>query len=225
LISFLIPFRSNDPHRKRSFKYIYEYLVREWPDDEVLVANNPDEDFRIARSRNMAASAATGDVLVFVDADTWTPRDQMQEAIDYVFRTEAWALPYDTYFSLTEEATEDFYSGQFQLEFEYAFPTRENPDPAVAGAVAVSRLAFETVHGYDDRYIGWGEEDRAFVYALETLAPQGVRICGAVYHLWHPAPEEARFGQPFFNHNRSLCNRYRSALGNPQEMGALVAEH
>jgi glycosyltransferase involved in cell wall biosynthesis len=236
LISFLIPFRSDDPHRLRSFKYVHDRLVEGWPDDEILVANNSDADFRISKSRNLAARAAKGDTFVFIDADSWVPKSQIERAIEITGST-GWCLPYDYYYALTEMGTEtfyglaaeeadDYYGDRFAgLEYGYAHPSAPNPEPAVAGNLVMSRSAYETVHGYDERFIGWGEEDRAIVLALETLVTSQVRVRGSCFHLWHPAPEENRFGQPFFSHNRALCNRYRQVRGNRLGMGGLVAEH
>jgi predicted glycosyltransferase involved in capsule biosynthesis len=110
------------------------------------------------------------------------------------------------------------------LDHDYLFPSEDHPEPSVGGCIVVSRKAFDYVKGYDDRFIGWGEEDRAFEMSLATLVHPAIRLAGPIYHLWHPWKEEECFGQPNFMDNRLLCNRYREAINNPDLMGSLIDE-
>jgi hypothetical protein len=228
VISFLIPYRAENAYRSTSLDYVRGQLLQGWEpgEIEVLIEDSPTENFNRSAARNAAAKKAQGDVLVFVDADSCVPLRQMKIAFDLLGKVGAqWVLPYDRYYSLTEGGTKAHMLGDTPAEYEHCFPSVETPEPAVGGGIVVSRVAFEVVHGYDERFIGWGEEDRAFYMALETLAPHWTRIQGPLYHLWHPADESVRFEQPHFEDNRRLCNRYRCAVGNKPLMAALVAEH
>jgi predicted glycosyltransferase involved in capsule biosynthesis len=168
-------------------------------------------------------------VFVFTDADSYVPAAQINHAIQMMEKSEngcVWLFPYDEYCSLTEDASQRFMEGARQeLDCEYIFPSVSHPEAAVGGCVIVSRKAFETVGGYDERFIGWGEEDRAFEMALHTLVHPQVRLVGRLFHLWHPWREEECFGQPHFGVNRILCNRYREACENPQMMRQIVDAH
>jgi predicted glycosyltransferase involved in capsule biosynthesis len=225
VISFLIPFRSDEPHRVESLDYIHQHLAHSFPDDEVITLTNGGE-FNRSVARNMAAMAARSDTLVFVDADSYVPMPQLKTAISMVEDGERqWVFPYDSYNSLTEGSSVVFRRGvRSGLLCEYIFPSEEYPEPAVGGCIVVSRKAFETVGGYDERFIGWGEEDRAFQMSLHTLVEQIARVPGPLYHLWHLHPEEECFDQPHFMDNRRLCNRYREAYANPQMMQQIVSE-
>jgi len=232
VISFIIPFRSDGTkERERSFKYVHDALVSDWPDDEVIVVDSGDQIFNRSASRNEGAAQASGDVLVFQDADSWVLERQIKVVLSHVTSCKTWGLPwglpYDTYFSLSERGTEEFYEGFKSPHFDYVFP---GPDPidrpaSVGGCVVVHRTAFETVHGYDEEFQGWGYEDRAFALSLETLCHGLVRAYGNLYHLWHPEPEEQRFGQAWIEGNRAVYNAYVKASGNPEEMRALVEQH
>jgi hypothetical protein len=229
LISFLIPFRSEDKHRMHSFHWLCDLVVNDWPDSELFVAGNDGEPFNRSGSRNVAAQMCHGDILVFQDADSYVPVDQMEAAIGHLVDGSAsFVYPYTHYYSLTELGTAQFMSNPGALpqqeDIEYLFPSEETPEPSVGGCVIMTREAFEKVRGYDTRFMGWGEEDRAMAMALETLAGNGLRIMGPLMHLWHPHPESKCFGSPYFLDNRVLCNRYREAHQNTPAMLALVSE-
>lgn len=228
MISFIIPFRSNEPERIESFNLVYATLVTDFPDDEVIVADSSsytDGPFNRSQARNWGAEDAEGDVLVFVDADSYVPKDQLVRA---VAACPAWCFPYDQYFALSEKGTKEFYSGLVASpEYDYVFPGSDPLDRPASegGCVVVSRQAFAEVHGYDERFIGWGFEDRCFKIALETLCGPELRIPGPLWHLWHPEPEEQRFRQPHIGHNRDLYADYGAAKGYPEKMRALVGGH
>ncbi len=50
----------------------------------------------------------------------------------------------------------------------------------------MSRNTFIVAGGFDERFIGWGGDDDAFVHALETLCGNYIKLGREVFHLWHP---------------------------------------
>jgi glycosyltransferase involved in cell wall biosynthesis len=230
-ISFCIPYRGVNEFRRITFAYIQSKLAAEWPNEEVVVFDNGDEPlFSRSGSRNKAAAKARGDILVFLDADSYVSPTQVMSAIS-ASRITGWCFPYDTYYALTPGGTQRFIDGDYpfnEADVWAVFPDPLKPEerPAsVGGCVTVHREAFETVGGYDERFIGWSFEDRSFAYSLEAFYGATPRVKGPLYHLWHPAPEEECFGQPYMEANRALANRYRDAVGNQDLMHALVREH
>lgn len=223
-MSFLIPFRSDDKQRILTFDYIRECIGDDWPGCEIIVGDSPGE-FNRSAARNDAASRATGDILIFVDADTYVPKTQIYAAARRVVSS-AWAFPYDSYWAMTLGATERFIYGVNPTEgdAEYIFPSPETPAPSVGGCVVVRRDAFEAAGKWDERFIGWSFEDRAFAAALETIVGPEVRISGNIYHLWHSAPETERFGQPHMEHNRMLYHEYLACAANPARMAQYLNE-
>lgn len=229
MISFCIPYRPVDQYRKEAFDVVHRSLVYDWPDDEILISDSGDDPFSRSKSRNDAARSSTGDTLVFVDADSFVSKEQIQVAVTTA-TTFGWCFPYDRYYSLTPTGSDYFRSfGEVatihDVLFTFPGPDPVDRPPSVGGCVVVRRGAFEAVGGYDERFLGWSFEDRAFAYALEALYGRARRVSGALYHLWHPTPEELCFGQPHMEDNRALCRRYEEARTNPHQMSALVREH
>lgn len=230
MISFIIPFRSDGTReREYSFAFLTDWLEYEFDGEEIIIADQPGEVFSRAGSRNTGAEIATGDTLVFMDADSWVSAEQLWEGINVCGRTThaCWDFPYNVYYSLSRSGTEEFFDGDLNCDYEYVFPGADPVDrpPSVGGCVVVSRHAFDTVHGYDETFFGWGFEDRAFALSLETLCGPVIRVPGPLYHLWHPAPEEERFSQAHIEGNRVVYVAYQEAAGNPEMMCALVAQH
>jgi hypothetical protein len=64
---------------------------------------------------------------------------------------------------------------------------------SVSSAVAVRRELWESVGGFDEKFVGWGREDSAFQMSCEAEAGPFLRVSGSTFHLWHAhAPEGAR---------------------------------
>lgn len=234
MISFCIPFRTDNAHREASFQFVTQTLKKEWPDDEILIADSRDEPFSRSKSRNAAAAKATGSVLVFLDADSYVSLWQLRQAVSAVrpHRTRQWIFPYDIYYSLTAPGTLKWMTSSFldggidEHDCVHVFPGFDPfAHPAsVGGCVVASREAFERVGGYDERFVGWAFEDRAFAYALEAFYGPAPRVLGPLYHLWHPDVEADKFAHPHMEANRALCNRYEAARSDPQAMAQILFE-
>jgi glycosyltransferase involved in cell wall biosynthesis len=67
--------------------------------------------------------------------------------------------------------------------------------PKIWGAnFAVNRDVFEHVNGFDENYVGWGQEDSDLRDRLVKAAFRGVALhtSAIVYHLWHATDMDAR---------------------------------
>lgn len=115
---------------------------------------------------------------------------------------------------LSKRATERTLDGHLTLAGQVIL---EQP----LGIVAVSRSLLNEVGGFDERFVGWGGEDRAFQFACDTLAGPGERIDAMSYHLWHPsAPEKGR-GTLVRKRNIALAVRYKEAAGRRRATGPI----
>lgn len=230
MISVLIPWRTDDGQRDRVLDWILRRYALMWPEVQVVLGTNDDEPFNRSSARNNAAEQADGDVFVIADADTIVPDfgrlTWAAHAVDSGLAP--WIVPYaeNQYFNLSMGATESL------LGMEPDVPLAMNPRFAIAwehkitswaGALVLTRSAFEAVGGYDERFNGWGYEDNSFRYAMDTLVGPHERLDGAAWHLWHPIAEGTNFDQPHIKFNRELYERYTSAQGKPAYMRQVVA--
>lgn len=238
-VDFVIPFWGDDPYRTSSFKFLNSCLS-EWFSDLAVPAmcyTGPptwDRPYSRSEARNALAKHGDGEIIIFIDADSIPDPDALYESINHVMRTKSWIFPFKTYYNLTQLGSEDFkddppwktWRPEDGYEYEYVFP---GPDPvdrpeAVGGSLVIHRAAWEKTPGYDERFRGWGGEDRAFIMMLETLVGEGDRYPAPIYHLWHPAPESDRFDNANWDYNRQLLERYRQAHKLPSLMHALLKD-
>lgn len=164
--------------------------------------------------------AGAASVLVLADADSvlHNPAD-LTTAIARVVDGEPWAVPHHRVYRLNAKESQ-------RLADEPATAARlgwtcRPMYYAVAGGgiTVVSREAFETVRGIDARFLGWGGEDLAFGWALETLVGVGWRGQGQLVHLWHPHPAPNLRGSI---ESEALVATYRAAHGIARRMRAVV---
>jgi glycosyltransferase involved in cell wall biosynthesis len=188
-------------------------LVRAWAEQLPLRhVRQEDEGYRLARSRNLGAREAAGDVLVFVDGDV-VPRRHFVRALRRSV-VPGWFVAGKRLLlgrELTERALADrlpiqrWSFGHWALHHDQAGPLRaltardrRRPDreglpefvPHADGygfLLGVSRADFERVNGYDARFSGWGGEDVDMAVRLHRA---GLRCGwpgpqGTLLHLWH----------------------------------------
>lgn len=159
----------------------------------VTDGNSGHKDWRWSpgRARNFAVTQLpSAGVVVFNDADSICPPEQIRAAIMLASAQPGLVFAYDLYCRWTQQATEKWCAS--------ADPWNElgKPIPSLAfdgkpifnsgsmACVAISRACFEEVGGFDESYVGWGYEDLDFAWRCNKLWPNR-RVSGPVYHLWH----------------------------------------
>lgn len=223
-ISVLIPIRI---HTDKWKQRIYAWVVARWfllhPAYELITSDSDIKEFSRSNARNKALAKSTGNIIVVCDADTFCSDRFLLEAIRQVKQSNTWAFPYTRYYNLTKEKTESVLLGPSNADFvDDVKPEELEFDlESVGGMQVFNRDALLEVGGWDENFNGWGYEDNSFALAAETILGPASRAEGFVCHLWHPAPEESRFGQPAIEENRSRYMRYKSYRGDVDGMKRL----
>jgi predicted glycosyltransferase involved in capsule biosynthesis len=223
-VSLIVPWRGGDPDRERIWAWMRRYWVSHYPEFELIECDSGEEPFSRGNSRNVGVERSHGDVLVIADADTLVAH--VDEAVRIAERGE-WCLAYEQarYLALTQEATDAL------LKTDPTGPLREPIKSecreiitSYGGIQAMPRAAFDKVGGYCRGFVGYGGEDVAFMFAMDTLWSPHVRASGWAIAPKHPHPEEERFQSPYWPANDALCKRFEHAYRNPSAMRHLVDE-
>ena len=171
----------------------------------VVLVRQPDEGFRLAAARNLGVRTATGDVLVFLDADT-APEPGYVAAVT---RLPALAPEVVT---VGRRRHADFGGVPVDAPVEVAGPVAELPSPTwlddahrasrylldaddrsyrhVIGAVtACSRWLVEEVGGWDEGFTEYGGEDWEWVHRAWRGGAVLAHVRDAV--AWHDGPDWA----------------------------------
>jgi len=212
-ISILVPFHSNDPHNQRAknWAWLHRYWRKQLPGAEIIIGVDeeagPNTPFSKSCAINNAASRASGDIFVIVDADGYVPISTVLHCAEEIRKARClhkrlWFVPYRHFYRLTEAATEKVLRSD--PAHPYSFGKRPSEDDVLnmcdfngTSGSAVGHWygaliqilpaeAFEIVGGWDPRFRGWGGEDSSAMRATDTLYWPHKTIPGPVFHLWHP---------------------------------------
>ena len=167
-----------------------------------------------AHARNVAAAAATGDVLLFCDADDEVAEGWIDGLVPKLERHEAAASRHEIE-HLNGEQARRLHGDPAQ---QYGLCSYTNPpflDHAGGCGLGVRRHAFEELGGFDERYVAL--EDTDLCWRLQLAGHRLVFAPEAVVHVRFPATladafrQAARYGR----YNVYIYTRYR-ARGMPR---------
>jgi hypothetical protein len=215
-IPVLVPWRPDGAGRDS----IWQLLADEW-DRPVFTAPGPlDGPFNRSAALNEAARAAGAwSTAVIADADSWVPRQQLDGAIAIAERTQQLTIAHDLWLNVEADELDDWLTTR-----TLRWSAKRMAVPlGVSSMLVVPRSVWDAVGGFDERFCGWGWEDRAFARACEVLTGGVQRVHGAVHHLAHerPAAESMRMYDPQYAANRTLWLTYRRAATVRQMHAAL----
>ena len=176
----------------------------------------PDDGFRLARSRNLSSAKAFGDILIFIDGDCLLPRDFLAE-IKALYRPGVLIfgsrklMPKDETNKAISKCLKDsgiqlLFSGRKFMKLKIGvfrwWPFRSWKN--VRGFLMVAgRADVMALGGFDESYTTWGLEDSDFAVRASRLGLKFLdsRYKTSLVHLYHPEPNKAQKSKntPAFN--------------------------
>lgn len=224
-LSLVIPYRDS-PDRTPLLEWVLKRYNYFFTGIDVCIADsNPDELFNRSQAINRCVSVAKGSYLIIADADVICDIPSMDIALATVNHTErVWAFPNESYFIATPDNTTELMSLGYNYNFNVEmFDGYENIPSNTSAIMVMRREAFESVDGFDERFIGWGYEDNAFFHSMNTMWGPFVKIANSfAVHLFHEAPHGKRELNPHLFSNARLAEQYRLAEGNRDATAALI---
>jgi GT2 family glycosyltransferase len=214
-----MPWRdSGDDWRRRA----HDWCVRYWADAGFTVFEGGGQS-RSEMCNNAAAQAIEwgAGVLVIVDADTWTPIEQIVKAVEMASSTGHLAHAFTTYAQLGSAKTQQLQRrrGVTAAMAVRGVQLRHNH---VSGACAITTDLWQQVGGFDERFVGWGFEDQAFNLAAECIGGGIERINGNAIHWYHRSdPTKSRSLDPS-DSRIPLMERYCQAAGRVPDGGRVL---
>lgn len=167
-----------------------------------------------------ALPRADAEVLVIHDADVLVMPLMLRAAVHAVETGATWAVPHGAVHRYDAPSTRAFIEGRH----DHVVTLARRPYRGLAGGgiVVLRRDVYEDCP-LDPRFVGWGGEDEAWGWALETLHGAPRRFEVQLVHLWHPHATGHRNPQrPQRLESNVLHRAYRNARGRPELMRELV---
>lgn len=223
-ISILLPYQPDNGARDIAFDWIKKYYNATMPDAELCIGMSSSTPFNRSEAFNNAAQNATSDILVLADGDVIFSPTIIDEAVN-LLGDYSWVIPFRSVVNLSPENTSRL------LETEPNWPLNtslndyyiDNYYERFAGKLMVMTSdTFIASGGFDERFVGWGGDDDAFVYAIETLCGKYIKLDREVIHLWHPRTDWSN--APNTDANLALLGKYIQASGNKEAMLKLIKE-
>jgi hypothetical protein len=176
------------------------------------------EPFCLAACRNKIVRLAETrgfDVAVLGDADTLPEREPLLAAIQAAADDTRVHLPYTEYRSLREDGTKQYLTGTRLEDCNHLVVPY-----ATSGVYVTTPATWWACGGQDERMLGWGMEDVAWLVAHRVLlGTEPARHSGRLYALHH---ESAVKHGDQYNRNVERYQRYLEA-GNAGDVDAIRA--
>lgn len=164
-----------------------------------------------------AIEASSAEIIAIHDADVWT--EGLGDALRAVQEGAAWAVPHRTVIRLSEAGTRAYAVGE---PWEGQESDRRRLGVVGGGVIVAHRDVLLDVP-MDPRFVGYGQEDASWGYALRCLVGEPWRGEADLIHLWHPP--QGRLSRKYGSlESRRLFRRYYAARKNPEAMRSLIAE-
>ena len=161
-------------------------------DARVLVELKPG----VSRARNRGARAATGDVLLFLDDDMRPPTAWLKGLVSPIAAGEAAATVSQfragagRYRAWMTDEEHGMFVTEHSVESEHPF--------LVGGSMAISRAAFESCGGFEERLgpgaLGAGGEDLLLTYQLQASGRRVLCVPDVVTEHWFDEGKLTRIG-------------------------------
>lgn len=192
MIAIVIPWRDGGcPHRRANAAHVAAYYrsLNIGARYRVIVTGdgNASGPFNRSAAYNRGLAKTTADMLVWNEADTIIPADQLREAIDLAAEAPGVVIPFTERHELTPAAAEQVRNG--------ADPWTAETEKVYGGGRSIgqcnvtSRATIDAIGGaWCEKFAGWGYDDTLMFHAFKVLAGPPRWVEGKGVHLWHPKP-------------------------------------
>jgi len=219
-VSFLIPYNSDNDQRTKIVNWLHKYYKALFPNAELCFGSSTSKFFSKSQAVNNAAKKATKDFFIILDADIIISPSTIKKSI-HALKSYPWVIPY-VYLHDIDKVSTQILLNTPPSNFPSEIQSKKRHRTSYGGVNIMDRDTFYKVNGFDERFVGWGGEDDAFMASLCSMAGKPVRFDEVIYHLWHPRAEVGH--NPFYSQNLKLAQEYCEAIHDKNKMRQLLKE-
>ncbi len=230
-LSIIMAYKPDGKIRDRHCKWTTARYREMFPSAEIIISKDSNtkpgwDTFCKAKYINAGVERAKNNNILITDIDVVFMKNTILKGMR-LLKTHCAILPFSSIFYLSEQTTLNILLTPPLWQMPKVALKHEKKKVRVGikpnGMHLLTKSAWKLSGGYDERYIGWGSEDSAFLISLITMIDQPIhRIYANCYHLWHPL-DSARHKKRDARVS-VLAKRYRQARGKPEEMAKIINE-
>lgn len=155
--------------------------------------------------------------IIIFDSDTFlADSNSLLEAVSIAIENDEIVIPYTEHHWIYESEIGKVFDGS-----RYSY--HKGISGLTGGCIVVPVTIWNEVGGFDERFISWGGEDRAFYFACNTMRgnKESIRLPGKSFHIYHPRSEDSQTKFKGFSNSLQLGYCYKEAAGVKERSGIL----
>lgn len=234
-LSIIIPFRADKGIRDKHLQWTVAHYRKMFPDAEIIIEKDTSKDigwgtFNKSRLINKGVAKSHGRVLFITDIDMVFVKNKILSAVEQSDKHSI-IFPFDIIRYVSKLSTEKILKSTVSDSFprlnvdKEILTDKKRTERQPGGSYVITRENYDKVGGHDERFIGWGSEDSAFIKAATTMIDKPfLRLIGSALHLWHPN-EDNRFEKRDLSIKTEIMQQYNAALDDKTLMSDIIREH
>jgi len=202
-----------------------------FPEAEIIISKDPNskpgwDNFCKAKYINKGVERAKNDIILITDIDVVFIKNVILKAIAKLPGHCA-VFPFSVIYYLNKITTEGILRQPPAWVFPQVILEQQRKRVRVGlkpnGMHLLTKEAWRKSGGYDERYVGWGSEDTAFLCSLITMNKDEIyRVEARSYHLWHPLEKNRHKKRDL--RISDVNQRYLAAKFDPVTMAQILNE-
>ncbi|HMD82604.1 MAG TPA: hypothetical protein VKE92_14915 [Anaerolineales bacterium] len=213
------PFRDMDGSRAPLYHQTLRVVGQMYPWDAIIEVDSGHESFNRAATRNLAMEYGqinNFDIVVVNDADSVASEWAMSEAINGAHSDNLIHFPFDTFYELIPKATAQVGVQSIEILKQRAYGKGQSE----GGIWVCKPEVWFKAGGQDERFAGWGCEDRAFLSATHTLVGKSVKHQGPLFCMYHD--RSTNNAASWIPEEVDLLVQYNDAYQQPEKMREII---
>ena len=231
-LSIIMAYRADGGIRDRHKRWIEKHFALMFPDAEIIIVKDSSKDvgwdtFNKSKLLNQGVAQSSGRVLFITDIDMVFIKNKILRAIELADQYSI-VFPHDKIYFINESITNQILNTRPAARFPRIDLTlmrcKTRNERQAGGSYVITRENYYKAGGHDERFVGWGSEDSAFIKAASTMIDLPfLRMHGPALHLHHPLSKD-RFMKRDTSTKGVLIEKYFDALDNKEKMSQLIQE-
>ena len=225
-LSIIIPYKSDGDLRNKHIEFTLKRYKEMFPEAQIIVSEDEKNDkkswetFNKSKIINKGFKQVNNNNIFITDIDMIFEKESIEKSLKIINKYSC-IVPFTTIYKLYKGiSTQVLENGLNKKEINKENCNSYHSKRRTSGCILLESSNFTLVNGYDERFIGWGAEDTAFVIAVTTITGKYAhRLIGESWHLWHRKGSNSQE-----ENTRQLYSRYLEAKGNKKEMEKLIKE-